>query len=485
MKRITIVGLGSGDWDGLPLGTYKQLREAEEIWLRTEQHPVVKWLVNEGVRYRSFDEIYEQEADFSAVYRRIVDHLLAEAAAGKQVVYAVPGHPMVAERTVQLLLQEGEAQGISIDLRGGGSFLDTSFARLQIDPIEGFQLLDGTAIQAAQINPQLHIIIGQVYDRMVASDVKLTLMEIYPDETPITVASALGVEGAERIRSLPLFELDRVEDLDDLTLVYLEPTHNPAILRRRFDTLTAIIAQLRGPDGCPWDRKQTHQTLRPYLLEEAYEFLAAVADEDPEAMAEELGDVLLQVVLHAQIAQEEATFDLGDVIGGLVEKLIRRHPHVFGENKGADIESVQVKWEEIKEEERAKRGEKRRSLMDGVEQYPALLRAHEIKKRASSVGFDWERKEEVREKIMEELDELFRASPDEQEGELGDVLISVVALASFFDVDPEQALLASCHKFIQRFGYIEEQARATKRALTDLSLEEMDAWWDEAKTLEK
>ena len=474
MGKITVVGLGPGDWEGLPLGTYERLRKAEEVWLRTEKHPVIKWMAKEGIPYRSFDYVYEEERDFTTVYQQIAAKLLAEARRGKEVVYGVPGHPLVAERTVQLLLKEGPAANVSIDIRGGGSFLDVAFARLHIDPIEGFQLLDGTALEVSMINPRLHLLIGQVYDRMVASEVKLTLMEIYPDETPVVLASALGIEGVERIRTLPLFELDRVKDYDDLTLVYVAPTENPRILRRRFDTLTQIVAHLRGPDGCPWDQKQTHHSLRPYLLEEAYEFLEAVAHNDPEEMTEELGDLLLQVLLHAQIGHEEGTFNIEDVIYGLCEKLIRRHPHVFGTDKVRNEAEVRAKWETIKEQERNNKSSNA-SLLEGVEKYPALLRAHKIQQRVSKVGFDWSQKEEVREKVFEELDELFHADPSKQEAELGDVLFSVVALARFFEVDPEQALLTTCRKFVRRFRYLEEQARKQQQ---------LDHWWNEAKKIE-
>ncbi len=482
MGKITVVGLGPGDWEGLPLGTYELLRKGGENWLRTEKHPVVKWMAKEGIPYQSFDYVYERERDFATVYQQIVAKLLAEAGSGKEIVYGVPGHPLVAERTVQLLLEKGPAANVSIDIRGGGSFLDVAFARLQIDPIEGFQLLDGTALDASMINPRLHLLVGQVYDQMVASEVKLTLMEIYPDETPVILASALGIEGVERIRTLPLFELDRVKDIDDLTLVYVAPTENPRVLRRRFDTLTQIVAHLRGPEGCPWDQRQTHHSLRPYLLEEAYEFLEAVAEDDSEEMAEELGDLLLQVLLHAQIGHEEGTFTIEDVIYGLSEKLIRRHPHVFGTEQVTDEAEVRAKWEAIKEEERS--GEQKNgSLLEGVENYPALLRAHELQQRASKVGFDWSQKEEVREKVLEELEELFHAEPAKQEAELGDVLFSVVALARFFEVDPEQALLTTCRKFVRRFHYLEERAQKQQQALEALPLEQLDQWWNEAKKI--
>lgn len=479
---ITIVGLGFGDVSALPLGTLEILEQANVLWLRTEDHPVVDWLRKRDIRFATFDSVYESRADFESVYREIVERLLAEAQAGSPVVYAVPGHPMVAERTVRLLREEGPRHGIRVRINGGGSFLDAAFTRLGIDPIDGFLLLDGTDLSADRLDPRVHQLIAQVYDRMVASDIKLTLMEVYPDDFPVTVASGLGVKERERIDTVPLYQLDREERFDNLTLLYVPPTREARVLNRRFDTLTGIIARLRGPGGCPWDRKQTHQSLRKYLLEEAYEFLDALAQEDPDAMADELGDVLLQVVLHAQIASEEGTFNIRDVVGNLSEKLIRRHPHVFGDASAETADDVKQKWEEIKRQERADQLEPA-SLLDGVSsQFPALLRSTELQKRAAKVGFDWETPEEVRDKLMEELDELFQAEhPAHREEELGDLLFVVSALARFFDVDPEQALLGACRKFTKRFQWVEKRARDDGRPLSEIPMTQLDAWWEEAK----
>lgn len=220
--KITIVGLGYGDEQAISLGTLQTLESSIKVYLRTEKHPVVSWLKERGVSFSSFDSVYESNEDFESVYESIATHLIEEARA-KEIIYAVPGHPMVAERAVQLLLHQGREQCIEIDVRGGGSFLDIAFARLHIDPIEGFLFLDGNDFDETMLNPGLHLLIGQVYNRMVASDVKLTLMEKYPDEHPVKIVRALGIEGQETILELPLYELDREEHFDDLTSVYVEP----------------------------------------------------------------------------------------------------------------------------------------------------------------------------------------------------------------------------------------------------------------------
>jgi tetrapyrrole methylase family protein/MazG family protein len=225
--------------------------------------------------------------------------------------------------------------------------------------------------------------------------------------------------------------------------------------------------------------------LRRYLLEEAYEFLEAVAEGDAEAMADELGDVLLQIMLHSQIASEEGIFDIHDVIANLNDKMIRRHPHVFGEQKAETAEEVTANWEKIKQREKA--GQEEKSLLDGVSKHlSALMMAYELQKKAAKVGFDWERKEDVLKKVQEELTELIQAkTPVEQEEEMGDVLFGIVNLSRFIGVQPELALLGACRKFHRRFRYVEKQARLNNKVLGELTLEQMDAWWEEAKRLEK
>jgi len=484
LSKIHIVGLGAGDLEQLPLGIYKTLKQARHLFLRTKEHPVVAELSNEGLAYQSFDDIYEQQESFEAVYTQIVDRLVEEAKTHGEIVYAVPGHPLVAERTVQLLLDNRETHQLELNIKGGQSFLDPLFARLAVDPIEGFLLLDATNLQSKQVNPAVHTVIAQVYDQLTASDVKLTLMEVFPDDYPVTVATAVGVAGMEIVETVPLFELDRVDHLGNLSLVYVAPTSDESILQRQFSTLKEIIAILRGPDGCPWDRKQTHQSLRKYLLEETYEVLETIDDDDPDAMCEEMGDLLLQIMLHAQIASEVGDFTIEDVIAGLCAKMIRRHPHVFGDVEAGDADKVVANWNEIKGQEKAEKGaQPNESLLSGIPRdLPALLYAHKLQKKAAEVGFDWKHIEDVYAKIEEEYLEVKQASPDEQKGELGDLLFAVVNLARFLKVDPEEALALTNRKFKQRFLYIEQKLQEENRTFAETNLEEMDRWWEEAKT---
>ncbi|MGG3883915.1 nucleoside triphosphate pyrophosphohydrolase [Brevibacillus panacihumi] len=487
-SSITILGLGAGDLDQLPYGIYRKLKEAKNLFLRTREHPVVGQLAAEGVAFASYDDVYEQYDSFAEVYEEIVRQLLAAAEKDGDIVYAVPGHPLVAERTVQLLLEKGDAQSVQIEIMGGQSFLDPLFARLKIDPIEGFALLDGTALKADEVSPGLHTIIAQVYDAMIASDVKLTLMEVLPDDYPVTAATAVGVAGQERIETVPLYELDRLDHFGNLSLVYVPPAREERIWYRQFSYLKEIVAILRSPEGCPWDREQTHQSIRKNLIEETYEVLETIDDEDPDAMCEELGDLLMQIMLHSQMAAEDGYFTVEDVVAGLNEKLVRRHPHVFGEKHADDAVEALANWQEIKAQEKAAKGidVANQSQLAGIPRdLPALMYAYKLQKKAAQIGFDWDDVADVYGKIEEEYRELREASERDRAEELGDLLFAVVNLARFLKLDPEEALAMTNKKFKRRFSYIESKLKEAGRSFEETDLQEMDKWWEEAKHREK
>lgn len=257
----------------------------------------------------------------------------------------------------------------------------------------------------------------------------------------------------------------------------------------RFEELKTIMTRLRGPQGCPWDREQTHRSLRPFLIEEAYEVLEAIDRGVPEQLQEELGDLLLQIIFHSQIARENGDFDVEDVIGGIVEKLKRRHPHVFGEHQVTDSRDVVRRWERIKQRESGGKREARGSILSGVpRELPALLKAHRVQEKASRVGFDWDHIDQVFAKVEEELaefrDAYRRRNRDEVEEELGDVFFALVNLARFLETNPEDALRRTIDKFIARFQHVESRLRDRGLEPQEVGLKEMDRLWEEAKDRE-
>jgi len=253
------------------------------------------------------------------------------------------------------------------------------------------------------------------------------------------------------------------------------------------DKLVAVMTRLRGPEGCPWGKEQTHQSLTPYLVEETYEVLEALAEGQPEQICDELGDLLLQIVFHAQIASEEHNFDINDVVTAITEKMIRRHPHVFGSVEVANSAQVLVNWDKIKNQEQGNR--RKDSVLEGIPKgLPALNKAHKLQAKVAQVGFDWPDYRGAWDKLTEELNEFKTAidhnNEDEIYSELGDILFAVVNVARLLNIDAEGALVSTNNKFIRRFQYIENQGKEQGICLQKMTLEEMDYWWNQAKCLE-
>ncbi|MCT2534308.1 nucleoside triphosphate pyrophosphohydrolase [Aquibacillus koreensis] len=480
--KIEVIGLGAGDINQLPLGIYRKLITYKgDIHVRTIDHPVIESLKTEDVSFVAYDTVYESNDQFGDVYQQIVHELVQQAKETKNLIYAVPGHPMLAEKTVQLLLDQ---QDVQVEVIGGQSYLDSLFTSLKIDPIEGFQFIDGTSFERSQLAYKQHMVFCQVYDAFVASEVKLTLLEDLPPEYPVTIVVAAGSE-QELIQTVPLVELDQSMKLSNLTSVYVPPVTDEQ-LNHTFTRLREVIATLRGPNGCPWDQKQTHESLRKYLIEEAYEFIEAVNNEDDEGIVEEMGDVLLQVMLHSQIGEDEGFFTIDDVIKTITEKMIRRHPHVFGNIEVSDADEVVSNWNQIKQKEK---GDSPSSLLDAIPaDLPQLLFAEELQKKAAKVGFDWDQPEPIWEKITEELNEVKEAiitgDEKELESEFGDVLFAVVNLLRYYDINPEIAVMRTNQKFKTRFHFIENKVKEQGLSFTELTLDELDQYWNQAKQIE-
>jgi len=477
---ITLLGLGPGHPGLVTREAWQALEGAESVFLRTRRHPVVEDLPAH-LAVVSFDEAYDQAETFEQVYEGIVERILHEAAGGADVVYAVPGHPMIAESTGPEILRAAAERGIPIRVLQGISFIEPVFTALGLDPFPQTTFLDAFEL-ARQHVPSFPVdqpvLIAQIHSPRMASEVKLSLMSLYPDEHAVRLVHAAGTE-QEAVEELPLYEIDRSDSIGLLTALYVPPLAPLA----SFESLHEVVAHLRAPEGCPWDREQTHLSLRPYLLEEAYEVLHALDGEDPEALQEELGDLLFQVVFHAVIAEELGDFRISDVVQGIAEKLVRRHPHVFGDVEVDGVAGVLQNWDRIKAEEKTEKGSERESILDGVPlAMPALSQAAAIQRRASRVGFEWPDIDGVFDKIHEEVDELrIAADPEERAAELGDLFFALSHLGNWLEIDPEDALRTANLRFRRRFQVVERLVSEEGQAMTSLSLDRLNEFWLEAK----
>ncbi|WP_026286299.1 nucleoside triphosphate pyrophosphohydrolase [Salsuginibacillus kocurii] len=480
---VQVVGLGPGTLEQIPLGIYRLIHNEKQLICRTKEHPAIRELQAEGIEIESFDELYEAHDEFASVYEAITEQLVQKAEADERPVYAVPGHPLVAEETVQQLKMKEAEGAIALKIWGGQSFLDPIFQALGIDPNDGFQLRDGTSFYNTTWEMTTHLLVTQVYDSMIASDLKLTLLERLPETYEVKLVRAAGTT-EERVFSLPLVDLDRSMEVDNLTALYVPPVEEPTLTYRDFSTLREVIQTLRGPGGCPWDKKQTHASLKKYLIEETYEVLEAIDEEDDEHLVEELGDVLLQVMLHAQIGEDEGFFNVEDVIETLTAKMVRRHPHVFGEGTAGNADDVKLTWEAVKQAER-ETGKTSSVLEEVSSAQPALLFAYELQKKAAKVGFDWGESapmwEKWKEETLELAEELKSGSHENAVKEYGDVLFVLVNIGRHFGIHPEEALLTSNQKFIKRFRYIERKLEEEGITPEEATLVKMDQLWDQAK----
>ena len=480
MPGITLLGLGPGDPATLTREAWEVLVSADQVWLRTKQHPTVAGLPA-AIKIHSFDDLYENGGSFEDVYSAIVEKVLELGKSSQGVVYAVPGDPFVAEATCPEIAQRARSMGLPLKIVSGLSFLEPVFASLGLDPYPRLVLMDAIELSQAHVPafpPDMPVLVAQVYSRLVAAEVKMTLNTVYPDEHPVRLVHAAGTN-EELIEELPLYEIDRSEQIGLLTVLYVPPLGEGTSM----EAFQEIVAHLRAPDGCPWDREQTHDSLRNHLMGEAYEALAAMDSGNPVEMAEEFGDLLLQIVLNAQIASEDGEFSMADVLKGIYDKIIRRHPHVFGDVTLDGVQGVLKNWEKLKAVERANSHEPEKGLLDGVPlALPALSQAQEYQDRAARVGFDWKDVSGVLDKITEEIQEV-REVTNEQEliAELGDLFFALVNLARWKKVDAESALRGTSLRFKKRFSYVEQGAKKQGRKLSEMSIDEMEALWQEAK----
>lgn len=480
---INIVGLGPGAVEAITLGALEVLKGSKAVYLRTYKHPNVEYLNKLGIGYKTYDNKYDTLDSFDEVYETIAQELIKEHAEKGDIVYAVPGHPLVAEKSVVILLKLCKENGIKTKIYPAVSFVDAVMEALEVDPVEGLRIIDAFDIKNQVLDKRIGTIITQVYNKYIASEVKISLGEYYNDDTDVYFIRAAGVKEQQSIRRIKLYEIDRQEDIDHLTSIFIPKCLDNTM---DFNDLLDIMDTLRGEEGCPWDREQTHESLKKYLVEECYEVLEAVDEKNDDMLIEELGDVLLQIVFHSRIGKEEGYFNINDVIKGICNKMIQRHPHIFGEIQVSNSDEVLANWDEIKKKEKGFQTYTD-ELRHIAKNLPSLMRAEKIQAKASKIGFDWDKVEGALDKVFEEFEEVKHVYNSTDKArileELGDLLFSVVNVCRFLDIDPEYALNYTIGKFINRFEYIEKKALSQGFNIGEITLEQMDKFWEESKTV--
>ncbi len=436
------------------------------------------WLVENGVETGITWELTqgEQGRDLELIQGEIA--ALIPEAVDVRVLYVTALHPFAIDLVGRQLAEQAE---YVVEVPGADPLtalftLDGTIADGSIQSLDGLKILHD---QYPTFSPSLPVILYMAGINTANSRFMSSLRQVYPAGTPVYL---LEVEHPEK------WQRTHVEKIGELasSLIAL---YIPALsVDASLESFMQVIARLRAPDGCPWDRKQTHTSLRPYLLEETYEALEALDNQDMTGLKEELGDLLLQIALHSQIAAETDTFTISQVIQSISRKIVSRHPHVFGEVTVRDDRDVVQNWEKLKEIERAENGrEHQQGLLDGIPGIlPALSQAQSIQDRAARVGFDWPEIQPVLDKVMEEMQEVNdAANATERAGELGDLLFAVVNLVRWYEVDAESALRKTNTKFRKRFAYIEMEAKKAGKELQKMTLAEMDALWEAAKEFDQ
>lgn len=463
---IRVVGLGPGDPAQLPAAILDAITSAPRLLLRTRIHPMADWLAAKGIDFETCDDLYQSSADFPSLYRAIANRVIETSS-----VFAVPGNPLFGEESVSLLTKETD-----VEILSAPGFVEVCLGAVRRSFSGSLQIWNAHEPVAMWQDSRSDQLIYNLDSKAAASETKLRLLRFFAPEHSVFLIFNGGTPQESVVR-LPLSEMDHV-DFHPLVSAFVDgiPLDRPS----GFYGLVDVVDTLLGPNGCPWDKEQTHESLKKHLIEESYETIEAIDSADPEKLCEELGDLLLQPLMHSQMDAVEGLYDIDDVIAGISDKLIRRHPHVFGDTDVQSSAEVLNNWDQIKQKEKQIKS----SVLGGVpSSLPALLRAFEISKRAARTGFEWQSIESVWAKVKEEQIELESAvasgERDRIESEFGDLLFTLVNIARWLEIEPEEALRKMVNRFQKRF---EQMESATTIPLRELSADDWDNLWKSAKS---
>lgn len=467
MPTITIVLLSAPDH--MTVAALDAIRHAPTLFLQTDRHPYAAVVKNAGVLYRAMDDLYEQAEDFDALNRLIAARLTESGTC----VYAVTGR--IENAQLPAIRAVAKEKGYEVAVLPAVPPSAVAFPDCQT----------GRVVAAAELTEETQIVlpltVEEIDSPIRAGQVKLLLSEYVPDEWEILVAETDG-DCKVSVRAVPLYELDRLPRYGATTMAYIPPVPFADQQRFGYRDLSDVMRRLRAPNGCPWDREQTHASLRAALLEECYELLDAIDAADDAHILEELGDVLMQVVFHSIIAAEQGRFTERDVTTNVVNKLVYRHPHIFGTVHVDSADEVLVNWDKLKRIEKAQTTHT--DVLKSVPRnLPSLTMAYKVQKKAANVGFDWDSAAEALSKIIEEAQELqaAMAGNGDVKEEMGDLLFSVVNVARLLKADPELLLRAATDKFIARFADMEALAAHRGCKLEEMTMSQMDELWENAK----
>ncbi len=475
MNTIQIIGLGAGSGEDLTVRAHNALSEKIPTFARTDRHPIVNEL-RKDMDIESFDDYFEKYETFDEVYEKMTFKLIELSKQYGKINYCTAGSPYYGDIVTKKLTNEYKSQ-INTIIIDGMSFLDKCLKLSGYADYNNIAVLD--CLEADEISFDINSfnIITQVYDLEIASQLKIKLMEIYPEDVNTLIIDVLE----ENVKKIPLFMLDQEKNYGFSTYFCILPIEISKNRVYNVNNLQRIVKILRGPDGCPWDKKQTHHSIRQHVIEEAYEVVDAIDNDDIDNLVEELGDLLFQVVFHAELGSEEGYFNFNDVVTNLCKKMYFRHPHVFGEVKADNAEEALITWENSKLKEK-----NLTTYTDNLKNVPKALstlsRSYKIQKRAAEVGFDWPTSEgailKIKEELLEFIEEYNNDNIENMEEEFGDLLFALVNFARFEKINPDIALNKTINKFIDRFEYIEKNST---KDLKQMTLKEMDELWEKSK----